>query len=1150
MKEKQHEQHVGNISRYFRQTMRIMRLSLFFMVVSTAIAWSATTYSQSTKLSVNLRDATVREVIEAIEEQSEFLFLYQEGQVDLNRRVTIHAEEKQLQEILDEVFKGTDNIYIVSDRQVVIGKAPRKALEVQLSVLQKDLGTVIQQPPQKEITGKVTDTSGEPLPGATVMVKGTTIGTITDVDGNFTLRIPTNAQTLQVSFVGMKTVELPIDNQTNFNVVLEEEAMGLEEVVVVGYGVQKKATVTGAISSMGFEKLIQTPVASVSNALAGRVTGLLSMQYEGEPGRDASQIRVRGIGTFSGSADPLVLVDGVESHSFNNIDFNEIQDITVLKDASATAVYGVRGANGVIIITTKRGYEGKPVFSYSGNVAVNSFYDLRKNVGGYEYALLYNEARKYDSYYTGTYTPRWSDEELEHFKNEDSPIFYPNTDWIDLLLKDFSMQTNHNINIRGGTNLLKYFVSGGFYQEDGMFNDLGVAEGFTPQIKYRRFNIRSNFDFNITERLGANIDLSSIIGIRTTPGGGDDVTYLMSRINWSPPYSSPGIVDGKIVNTTDVFTQNPLELLTSQGYNRNFTNDLSTTVRLDYKLDFITDGLNIHTMFSNWNRMNSRKTYSKTTQTYRPFKAIDGSILYAPLKPNTPFSFWEGTDKKREVYLEVGLNYNNIFGNHTVTGLLLYNQKKLYDPWLAYGIPNGHQGLVGRVTYNYKNRYLTEFNAGYNGTENFAPGKRFGFFPAYSLGWVLSEEPFFPENDIVTYVKIRGTYGEVGNDKIGGLRFLYLPSTYQFSNNVYYLGTPGSTYQGYPTAYEGTLGNPDLTWERAKKSDIGVDLYLFKDKLKITADYFYEYRDNILATPSTVPDFVGATLPPANWGEMENQGVEVEISFNDNIDDFSYWINTNYSFARNKILFQDEVIRQYPHMQRTGQSYGQPFGWVVEGFYNTWEELNDANRPIVNEMSNRLSPGDLRVKDINGDGRIDNADEVPIGYPDFPEIIYGISFGGSYKGFDLSVLFQGASNVSKRMSYVGLRPFDNGLSIYEYTRDYAWTKERYEAHEEIRLPRLTADAQDSYNYRSSTFMIQNASYIKLKNLEFGYTFNNKVANRLNLSNLRVYLNGNNLIQWTGLFPGEDPEQRAHGAYSDYAPYPLHRTINLGINLQF
>ncbi|NLU28688.1 MAG: SusC/RagA family TonB-linked outer membrane protein [Bacteroidales bacterium] len=1129
----------------FQHCLKIMRIILFFLFFCILFSSASNSYSQ--EFTIKSKTASIKEVCHEIEKKSDYIFVFSDNCEKLiDKKVNVEANSKDVTEVLNAVLSSTGLTYKILDKQIVVYKSTESAPSV--AVEQPDIN-IIQQPAKKQITGKVVDAQGDAIIGANIIETGTTNGTVTDVNGNFSLDVENNA-TIRVSYIGYLEQSIATAGQSAFNITLQEDTQALDEVVVVGYGVQKKATVTGAISSTSSDVLVQSPVANVSNALAGRVSGLLAMQYEGEPGRNATQLRVRGVGTFSGSADPLVLVDGIESQSFNQIDFNEIEDVTILKDASATAVYGVRGANGVIIITTKRGKEGKPTLSYTGNVGVNSFYDQRMNVGGYEYAMLYNEGRKYDSYYTGSYTPRWSEADLEHFRTGDSPIFYPNTNWVDLLFKDYTTQTQHNLNIRGGTEFVKYFVSGGFYQEDGMFNDVGAADGFNPQIVYRRFNIRSNFDFDITKRLTANVDLSSIMGNRTVPGGGDGVTYLMSRIYWSPPYASPGIVDGKIVNTTDVFTANPLEYLASNGYNRNFTNDLSTTVRLDYLLDFITEGLKVHAKVSNWNRMNNRKTYSKSTQTYRPFQGSDGTIQYAPLKVNTPFGFGESTGKNRDTYFEAGFDYNRTFGNHAVTGLLLYNQKKLYDPGLAYGIPNGHQGLVGRITYNYANRYLAEFNAGYNGTENFAPGKRFGFFPAYSIGWVVSEEPFFPENEVVTYLKIRGAYGEVGNDKIGGQRFLYLPSTYTYSGNVYYLGTPGSTYQGYPTAYENNLGNPNLTWERAKKTDIGVDFYLLKDKLKLTVDYFYEYRNDILSTPNTTPAYVGRSLPALNWGEMENRGYETELSFNDKIRDFNYWIKGNYSFARNKILFQDEVTRQYPHMQRTGQSYGQPFGYVFEDFYNTWEELNDANRPVYTALSNRLSPGNIRVKDINGDGIINSSDQVPIGYPNFPEVIYGVSFGGDYRGLDFSVLFQGASNVSKQLTYVGLRPFDNGLSIYEYTRDYAWTQEKYETNQTILLPRLTADAQNNWDYSMSSFLVRNASYLKLKNLEIGYSFNNKLAKSLHLSALRVYINGNNLIQWTGLFPGEDPEQRSHGSSGDFAPYPLTRTFNLGLNVQF
>jgi TonB-linked SusC/RagA family outer membrane protein len=513
----------------------------------------------------------------------------------------------------------------------------------------------------------------------------------------------------------------------------------------------------------------------------------------------------------------------------------------------------------------------------------------------------------------------------------------------------------------------------------------------------------------------------------------------------------------------------------------------------------------------------------------------------------------------RDTYFEVGLNYDRTFSSHTFGGLILYNQKKLYNPNLAYVIPNGHQGLVGRISYNYKMRYMAEFNVGYNGTENFAVGKRFGLFPAYSLGWVLTEESFFPENTIVPYIKIRGSYGEVGKDNIGNSRFLYMPSSYVYSSNedfntrnagASWFGEYGSTYQIYQASYEYSLGNPDLTWERAKKINIGIDLVLLTDRIRLTFDYFHERRDNILTTPQTTPAIVGITLPVVNWGKVKNSGYEGDITYTDNIGDFNYWIRGNYSYAHNVILFQDEVPRVYPHMMRTGHSIDQPFGYIAEGFFNTWEEVLDPNRPVFQSQNSYVMPGDTRYKDITGDGILNENDQVPIGYPTFPEVIYGISFGGSYKGFDFSMLFQGAAKYSRWYMAANshLRPFDNALSTLAFIPKYSWTQEKYETGETIRLPRLTADMTQSNNYASSTFMLADASYLRLKNAEIGYSIQTEFLKRLNISACRIYLNGNNLLTWSGLFPGIDPEQGLIGGDQSY--YPMTRTFNLGISVQF
>ena len=464
-------------------------------------------------------------------------------------------------------------------------------------------------------------------------------------------------------------------------------------------------------------------------------------------------------------------------------------------------------------------------------------------------------------------------------------------------------------------------------------------------------------------------------------------------------------------------------------------------------------------------------------------------------------------------------------------------------------IPSGYQGLVGRVTYGYKNRYLAEFNVGYNGSENFAEGKRFGLFPAYSLGWVVSEETFFPKTEWVSFFKIRGSMGEVGNDQIGGNRFLYIPTAYEYHNNWrYYFGDINNRNQYNATA-EGAPGNPDLTWERARKTNLGFEASIWRDKISLTGDVFEEKRSNILASLGTIPTIVGAGIAPYNLGEMENRGIEGDITYSDNVGDLNFWVRANYTYARNTIIEQDEVERQFPYQQRTGQRYGQIFGFIAEGFYNTWDEVNDANRPVYGFNSNRIQPGDIRYRDINGDGIIDVNDEVPIGYPTFPEKIFGFSFGGSYRGLDFSALFQGADNVSVSYSRHARYGFREDAGIAQYLVDYSWTEERYQQGLPIEYPRLSeGDIVAAGNYRSSTFWVRDAGYLRLKNVEVGYNLSSELLNRWRINGARIFVNGNNLLTWSDMLPGVDPETHVAGTNSE--PYPATRTVNVGLSIQF
>ena len=625
------------------------------------------------------------------------------------------------------------------------------------------------------LQGVVLDANGgEPLIGASVVVEGTTRGTITDVDGKFSIEVEIG-DVLEFTYLGYDKVTYTVKNFKPLTISLSEDTQIMDEVVVVGFGVQKKETVTGAISSVNTKTLTQSSQANISNALVGRLPGLISVQKSGEPGNDQSIVRIRGIGSFSGSYDsdlqnPLVMVDGVEVDNYNNLDPNEIENVAILKDASATAVYGVRGANGVILITTKRGSVQKPKLSVSTNFALNSFTNLREPMDAYNWAYQLNETRKYDGYLTGSYDPVYTDEELQKFKDGSDPVFYPNTNWVDMLFKDVSLQTQHNINLRGGTERVKYFVSLGVFTQGGLYNNTDLVPDYDAQVRYDRYNFRTNFDFKVTNRLSVTLNVSDQMEFNNRPD--EDTGVILSYAFSHPPTSGPGVYDGMVIENLDGrynYSRNPVtRLMINAGGLKIYSNQLNVSVRPTYDLGFLTKGLSAHATVSyqQYNRHQTR--YYKEVQTYRAVKMPDGSPSFLPQGTPSPYNITETFGQRSRIYFEAGLNYSREFGDHAIGGLLLYNQSKEFDPDLLYKIPSAYTGLVGRITYSYKDRYLAEFNAGYNGTENFAKGHRFGFFPAYSLGWVVSEEDFFPENKVVGFLKIRGSYGEVGNDKIGG----------------------------------------------------------------------------------------------------------------------------------------------------------------------------------------------------------------------------------------------------------------------------------------------------------------------------------------------------------------------------------------------
>lgn len=1120
-------------------------LMLLFMVPVQMVAQEAT-------VTLNLSNKSVHTFMKTVERQTRFTFVYRNSVLNPDTKITVVCRNKPLNLVLTEVFGPMEVVYEINNRTIVLTK--KKAV---VSAVKASSGQSLLTADNRKVSGVVVDDSGEPIVGATIKQKGATTGTVTNIDGEFQLSLPDNA-TLLVSYIGFAPQEIIVHNGQGIRVVMKEEvAQKLNEVVVVGYGKQKKASVTAAISSISTQDLVQTPQANVSNMLVGKMPGLIATQRSGAPGEDASNLLIRGVSTFSDNTSPMVMIDGVERPNFNGIDPNEIETVSILKDASATAIYGVRGANGVVLITTRKGKTGKPNLTYSGNVAIQRPTALPHYLNSADYASLYNEAQFNDAYTSGVvYTPRFSEKDIELYRNGADPVLHPNMNWVDDFLRNTSLRTQHNINLSGGTDRVKYFISAGYFDQQGIYKNTKIDKDHDVNAHSTRYNFRANLDFQITQDFTATMQLASQISDVTTPGAGN--SNIWAAVSFANPLSSPGLVDGKIVHIQDgLGAANPWQQLLSNGYRKDSQNNLNTTFRLDYDLSrLLLKGLSVHASISYDSYYYSRKNFFKSYPYYYARRDTEDPdyIYFIPQLEETVWDTSTGYDKNRKVYMEAGVHYDQTFGRHHVTGLLLYNQSKYYSPSLQFLVPNAYQGLVSRLTYDYASRYLAEFNMGYNGTENFAKGKRFGFFPAFSVGWVISEEKFFPKNDFIVFMKLRATYGEVGNDKIGGDRFLYLPSSYGLADdnslNRYNFGDASSPYSSLKII-ENKIGNPNLTWEKAKKYNVGFEMNMFKNHLTFSMDIFKEKRNNILANRSTQPMIIGANLPAYNLGEMENKGFELDLNYRNRIGGFNYWARYNYSFARNKVLFKDEINKAYPYQYETGRRNGQFFGLLTDGYYNSWEEVNALDRPVSAWSGNKLQPGDVKYIDVNKDGKIDNYDMVPIGYSNIPEVIYGFSFGGSWKNFDFSTLFQGADNVSIKYFGRSLWPFTKGVESAKELIKERWTPERYAAGDKISFPRLSLNPnrETDHNYRESDLWIRDASYLRLKNIEFGYTFRQKFIKSLGIQSLRLYVSGSNLITWTDVID-LDPEAPSRSGNVEINTYPLQKVYNFGLNVNF
>lgn len=1003
----------------------------------------------------------------------------------------------------------------------------------------------------KQVSGVVTDGTGETVIGASVLEKGTTNGTITDLDGKFILTVNENA-VLQISYVGYTTQEVPVKGKTSFNITLKEDSEMLEEVVVVGYGAQKKESVVGAISQVSNKELLQSPAANVSQAISGKIAGVITSQTSGAPGSDDTQIYIRGRATFAGDAQPLVLVDGVE-REFSQIAPDDIETISVLKDASATAVYGVRGANGVMLITTKRGKEQKPEVSLTANWQIQSPTRTDTYLDSYQSVMLLEEALANDGL-----PSQYSASDIEMFRRSVAgeltgvdAMLYPNVDWYDEVLNSTAPAQRYNVSVRGGTKRMRYYASAELYDQQGLVKDLSNdAYGNSSSPSFRRYAFRANMDFFLIKDLTVSVNFGTRFEERGGPNSNESSGYseIFYEMNHTPGWLFPvsaQVQNGEKTETiyggTSQYQNNIVGRLAEAGFYRATNTINETNFIADYKMDWLTPGLSVKGMLSFDYDSYNRKLYSKSFATYQLTDTSNPSELKSWNRFNSDGELAGSQSHAADykLYMEAQVNYARTFGKHDVTGMVLYNQN---DHRVNDELARRYQGLVGRATYAYDDRYLAEVNFGYNGSENFMKGRRFGFFPAFSVGWRVSNESFMEKySNWLNNLKIRASYGQVGNDiySVNGVvqRFLYEEAWNQIAND-YTFGTSGQT-----GIYEAQYPNYRVTWERAHKYNLGIEFGLFNGLLNGNVDVFYEKRNDILTTYQTRPEWVGVNMAAGNLGKTTNKGYEIELKHHNTIGkDFDYTVGFTFSHAKNEITSKDEPALMTEYRKEEGHPIGQYYGLVCDGFV-TQADIDGGQLPT--STFGDVKVGDLKYRDMNNDGFIDERDETFIGYSDVPENMFALTLGANYKGWGFSIMFQGVNKVSRYYDAEAMYAFVNGGKVKEHHLQ-RWDPAQSEEYNlaSAKYPLLHYDSYGDHNQRQNSFFLKNGAFVRLKNIELSYTLPKEWIKVVGMSNCRLYVNANNLVTWDHLDGLTDPESNGSNRY------PIMKTVNFGVNINF
>ncbi|RZM29396.1 MAG: TonB-dependent receptor [Pedobacter sp.] len=1021
------------------------------------------------------------------------------------------------------------------------------------------------------ITGKVTDSvDNAPVPGATVVVQGTKTGTQTNTDGQYTISAPANA-VLVFAYVGYVQKTIRVNGRTNITLTLTPSDNKLDEIVVVGYGQQKKISVTGAVSSITTKDLKQSSSASIANSLAGRLSGLTSIQSGGgQPGRDDATMYLRGAATTNGKS-PLILIDGVPRDNIRTIDPNEVASISVLKDASATAVFGVRGANGVILITTKRGEQGKTELTINGEQSFSSFTREPERLHSLDYMALRNEASKNDNITPLPFTQEIIDKYANPLAGLDPTdpeyenqarirnYMFPDHDYYREFIARYSPQTRINTSASGGTERVSYFVNAAYLHQGGNLKTEPKSQlGYDPSSWMDRYNFRANLDYKVTSALKAFLNIGSYLEKVNMPSAnlyGGDTNWMMRDLIYQaqsvlPITPGPTTIDGfgvpsGLIVDPGYLDRSAFEIMNRMGYRNEMRSNLNSTFGLNLDLgNSVTKGLSLKGMISYDAKSTSAEQGSKAEVLYlAEMNQLTDKMSYAIKRADESLlAITKGVDSRYNINMQASVNYNRAFGKHDIGGMILGQRDHWETP--SGQIPFNVLGIAARATYAYDNRYLAEINMGYNGSEQFAPKKRFGFFPAGSVGWVVSNESFLKDNNILTNLKFRASYGKVGNDQIAGnSRFLY-------QSDITLGGGPLGSLGG--GINQGLLGNPNITWEVAKKQNFGVDLQLI-GKLGITFDHYIEQRSNILITRGTVPEFQGVplgNLPKVNMGLVDNKGYEIELSYNTPLSrSLSLNVRGNYNYNRNTVKFFDESIRDDTYAYRyrtTGFSLGQAWGYKVDysngnGYFNSQQELDDY---LATTTYNFGDPrvGDLKYQDLNGDGVISDKDQSPIGFTAIPGVTYGFTFGLSFKNFDFTTFFQGVGKYSTNYSSQGVYENITRGTYFGYHKT-AWTAERYAAGEEITYPALST--RTTTNHTGNDFFVMDRSFIRLKNIELAYTLPKDLLKSIGVSRLRLYVSAQNVYTWDKLRLGHlDPEN------NDALGYPVTKMSNFGLDLTF